>query len=171
MKKNGLFRWLLSGIALMSSSALFASPIEYTQLTSLQNQPATNATNLASLETVDGIQNIGSALNKVTVKNSGFYFVIASGQAGAVKNASANGSVDLWLVRNNTPIPNSGSRISLFPQSTAMVMCQNIVQLNAGDSISVGFSASEAAYGLVAAPASSGKPAVTSLTFTIYRLN
>lgn len=169
--KSNVLRWVLGGIGLISSSALLASPIEYTQLTSLQNQPAVNATNLASLETVDGIQNIGNALNKVTVKNSGFYFVIAAGQVGAVKNTSTNGAVDIWLIKNGTAIPNTGSRSSVFGQATSTVVCQNIVQLNAGDSISVGFSASDPALGLITIPAADGRPAITSIMFTIYRLN
>ncbi len=169
--KSNVLRWVLGGMSLISSTALLAGPIEYTQLTSLQNQPAVSATNLASLETVDGIQNIGNALNKVTVKNSGFYFIIAAGQAGAVKSTSATGTVDLWLVKNGVALPNTGSRSSVSGQDTSTVVCQNIVHLNAGDSISVGFAGSDPAFGLMTIPPADGRPAITSMTFTIYRLN
>ncbi len=170
--KNKMIQSLTGGLALMVSGALFAgSPIEYTQLTSLQNQPATNTVNLASLETVDGIQNIGSALNKITVKDSGYYFVIAAGQVGAIKETSSVGAVDLWFVKNGTALPNTGSRASVSSQLTSVIVCQTILPLNAGDSISVGFGASDPSFGLVTIPSANGKPAITSITFTIYRLS
>lgn len=170
--KTNMFQWLAGCFTFMASGALFAgSLIEYTQLTSLQSQPASNAVNLASLETVDGIQNIGSALNKITVKDSGYYFVIAAGQVGAVTSTSAGGTVDLWFVKNGTALPNTGSRASVSSQLTSVIVCQTIVPLNAGDSISVGFGASNPAFGLVAIPSANGRPAITSMTFTIYRLS
>lgn len=153
------------------ANAAQSGGIVYTQLTSTQNQPAVNPSNLISLETVDGIENIGSAATKVTINVSGFYFIIVEGQAGAVTDgAPSTGFVDLWMVRNNTPIPNSTSRQSLSRNETSTMITQMIIQLNAGDSISVGFSASNPAYGFVSIPATTVEPTVTSMTLTAYKL-
>ncbi|MDP3561589.1 MAG: hypothetical protein Q8R83_05375 [Legionellaceae bacterium] len=148
-----------------------SAAIEYTQLTSTQNQPAINASNLVAFETVDGIQNIGSALNKVVIKDSGFYFIMAVGQAGLIKSdASGTGYVDLWLIKNGTPLPNTGTRQGVNAEMTGSIVTQAIIQLNAGDSLSIGFSASNPSFGLLSIPATASVPTVTSFSLTIYKI-
>ncbi|MDP3705355.1 MAG: hypothetical protein Q8R24_05540 [Legionellaceae bacterium] len=166
------FRLMMSSLFLcLFSMTTYAGNIVYTQLTSTQSQPATNPSNLVSLETVDGIDNIGSAATKITINVSGFYFVMLSAQAGSVTPLPAgDGYVDVWLVLNNTPLPNTNSRKSMRNGETGMAVTQSIIQLNKGDSISVGFSASNPALGLITIPATKLEPAVTSAALTIYKL-
>lgn len=166
------FRLVVSGVILcLFSISTYAENIVYTQLTSTQNQPATNPSNLVSLETVDGIENIGSAATKVTINVSGFYFVMFTGQAGALTvQPAGDGYVDVWLMQNNTPLPNTNSRQTVRSGDTGTVIEQAILQLNKGDAVSIGFTASSPALGLVSIPATKVEPAVTSATLTIYKL-
>ena len=147
------------------------NPVVFTQLTSLQNQPALSPINLASLEKVDGIENIGNALTHITINKAGYYFIIAVGQAGVVKQgASGNQYLDIWLIKNGVPIANSTNRITVSEFLTGTVVTQNIVGLHANDTVSVGFTASDPSFGLIATPAKGQEPAIASLVFSIYRL-
>jgi len=158
-------------LSLISLGASAAGGIAYTQLTSLQSQPATNPANLVYLENIDGIQNIGTAPTKVIINVTGFYFITAVGQAGPVKGGTTgDGYVDMWLVKNNVSLANTNTRQSVSATISGTIVTQSILQLNAGDSISIGFAASNPAYGLIAIPATRNEPAVTSATLTLYKL-
>ncbi|PJD91315.1 MAG: hypothetical protein CK423_09500 [Legionella sp.] len=150
-----------------------AEPIVFTQLSSAHNQPATATVNLASLETVDGIENIGSTPTNITVNKAGFYFLLAVGQAGAINSAMIDGSqyVDIWLIRNGVPVPNSTARITVGQFTTGTVLTQNIMALNQNDKLSVGFAASAPTFGLIATPKKEGIPAIPSIIFTLYKVN
>ncbi len=141
----------------------------YTQLSSLQNQLATGSSNLALLETVNSMQNLSSTQNKITVKSSGLYFVMAAGQVGAIKEG-VNGYVDLWLIQNGKAVANSNTRLTVDNKSTSVLVSQTLIQLKAGDTISVGYSASDSSMGLIATPETNSEPAIPSIIFSMYKI-
>lgn len=128
--------------------------------------------NLATLDTIDGIQNIGTAPTNITIQKSGFYFILAVGQAGAVKPATIDGSqyVDIWFIKNEVPIPNTAARITVDQFSTGTVVTQDLLVLNENDKVSVGFAASAPTYGLIASPKKANRPAIPSIIFTLYKI-
>ncbi len=160
-------------LSLFSLSLHAAEPIVFTQLSSARNQPATALINLASLETVDGIENIGNTPTSITINKPGFYLLLAVGQAGSTSLAMIDGGqyVDIWLIRNDVPVPNSTSRITVGQFSTGTVITQNIMALNQNDKLSVGFTASSPTFGLIATPRRGRIPAIPSLIFSLYKVN
>lgn len=159
-------------VCLLSGNAWAAV---YAQLSSSQDQ-IVNSTRprLVTVETIDRVGNIelASTKDKVVVKTSGTYFIMAVAQVGGDKNVKGNASgyVDLWLMRNNASLPNSNARHELTNvQATATLVSQSIVQLNAGDTIGIGFSAIPS-FGLIALPAANGEPAIPSMIFSIFMI-
>lgn len=152
-------------------TACFANVI-FSQLSSLQNQSATAQVNLAAMEMVDGIENIGRAPTNITINTAGFYFLIAAGQAGATKLTSIDGNqfVDIWFIRNGVPVPNSTARITVGQFITGIVVTQNLMALNQNDKLSVGFAASAPSFGLIATPKRGNIPAIPSIIFTLYKI-
>ena len=168
-----VFRLMTSVIFLsLFNIGIYADrPVVFTQLSSLQNQPALSPINLASLEKVDGIQNIGNNLTNITIKKPGYYVVIAVGQAGAIKQGvSGEQYLDIWLLKNGVPLANSTARITVSQVLTGTVITQDIVGLNQNDTVSVGFSATDPAFGLVSRPAKGQEPAIASIVFSIYKI-
>ncbi|HVT62436.1 MAG TPA: hypothetical protein VHD33_02975, partial [Legionellaceae bacterium] len=99
MRAINFFRHIISSLLLfLCTQACIAGNVVYTQLYSLQNQAAVAEVNLATLDIIDGIQNIGTAPTNITVQKPGFYFILAVGQAGAVRPATIDGNqyVDIW---------------------------------------------------------------------------
>lgn len=168
-------RWTIMAalLTLLSFNLHAAESVVFTQLSSSHSQPATASINLASLETVDGIENIGSTPTNITVSKPGFYFLLAVGQAGAINSAMIDGSqyVDIWLIRNGVPVPNSTARITVGQFTTGTVITQNIMPLNQNDRLSVGFAASAPTFGLIATPSRGKVPAIPSIIFTLYKVN
>ncbi len=168
-------RWAITAALylLMSFNLYAAESVIFTQLSSSHNQPATASINLASLETVDGVENIGSTPTNITISKPGFYFLLAVGQAGALNSAMIDGSqyVDIWLIRNGVPVPNSTARITVGQFTTGTVITQNIMALNQNDKLSVGFAASAPTFGLISTPSRGKIPAIPSIIFTLYKVN
>ena len=172
MTAVSFFRWMITAVLVVSTSLCNATPI-FSQLSSSKNQVSVTPVNLAFLETVDGIDNIGNAPTNITVKKPGFYFLLAAGQAGAVNSmamADGNQYVDMWFIKNGVPVPNSTSRITVGQFITGTVVIQNLMSLNLDDKLSVGFSASAPGYGLVATPSKGNEPAIASIVFTLYKI-
>lgn len=172
MAAVSFFRWMMGAVLVVSTSLCHAIPI-FSQLSSSKNQVAVAHVNLAFLETVDGIDNIGSAPTNITVNKTGFYFLLAAGQAGAVNSmamADGNQYVDIWFIKNGVPVPNSTARITVGQFITGTVVIQNLMHLKENDKLSVGFSASAPGFGLVATPSKGNEPAIPSIIFTIYKI-
>jgi len=82
-----------------------------------------------------------------------------------------DGYVDLWLIKNGKAVDNSNTRQTISKASTGVLVSQSIMKLKAKDTISVGFSASNPAMGLVAIPAANAEPAIPSIIFSIYKIS
>jgi len=158
-------------LSFLSFSAYALNSGGYAQLSSSQNQSANGPVNLAFIDKVDSLQNMSSTQNKVIVKADGIYFVMAAGQIGAIKKGVVdNGYVDLWLVQNGKVVANSNTRLTVNNAATGVLVSQTLMPLKAGDTISVGFSASDPSLGLVTIPATNGEPAIPSIIFSMHKV-
>lgn len=157
-------------------SSLFAERGTFAQLSSLQTQLPGTGPQVIAMRSVDALSNIDrDSDNKLIIKEGGAYMIIAAGQVGQAnsdKNASSTGGyVDLWLRKNDQPIPNTNTRQSVdMLQSTAVLVSQAIVNLSPRDIISVGYAASKPSLGLIATQGTTDEPAIPSIIFSIYKL-
>jgi hypothetical protein len=157
------------------SSSAFANDDDesnaYAQLSSSLTQ-VPNHLDIVQFENVDAASGLIPHHNNVVIENKGTYLLTAVGQIG-IKGIAPTGDVSLWLIRNGHPIPNTQKIQSVTQNQKLSVVLglQTIVNLNVGDSISIGFSASQALLGLIATPASTGIPASPSIMFSIQQIN
>jgi hypothetical protein len=114
-----------------------------------------------------------SAISPVTIRRTGLYFVIAAGQVGASRKDTQGGYLDLWLIRNGKPVANSNTRQYIrTADDTAVLVSQAAMELNAGDTLSLGFRVSDAnqGVGLVATPSTPEEPGIPSMIFSVMSL-
>jgi hypothetical protein len=135
---------------LLITQSLMASPAG--QLSSLTTQSPTSAgTNLVKMDIVDELVEMGISPDKtkIIIKEDGIYLFIASGQVGATASG-ASGYMDLWFIKNGKPVPNSNCR-QMIPDSTwtGTVSTQVALTLKAGDTVSLGYSASAPSLGFI----------------------
>ena len=143
----------------------------YIQLSSSVTQAASGETNVATFNTVAGNAGIDEVRDKVTFHEDGVYFIMAQGQVGVVKPGStASGDVDLWFIKNGTSIANSTSRQSVVSGASSALVIQDVLSVKAGDTIGVGYSASNPLLGLFFLPAKKNVPAIQSIVFTVYKV-
>lgn len=157
-------------IVMMSTGMLNAST--YAQISSLNTQALGDAktaiVKMENMEVSNGID-LASSKDKVMIKEDGVYFIMAAPQVGST-NSSATGYVDVWLMRNGNQMPNSNVRKGIAQGSdTTVVVSQTIAKLNAGDSIGIGYSASNPALGLIFTKPEN-EPAIPSLIFSIFKI-
>lgn len=143
----------------------------YIQLSSAVTQAATGATNVAVFDVVAGQAGIETVRNKVTFHEDGIYFVMAAGQiAGIPQHSDATGDVDLWMLKNWKPVPNTTTRQSVLKGTTSALVIQSVLSIKAGDTVGIGFAASNPALGLLFLPATKHVPAIPSIVLTIYKI-
>ncbi len=144
----------------------------YVQLSSTETQPASAAINEATFDDVNGISDLGSNKHNVTVHVDGIYFAMLSTQVGSVKQKDqASGFIDLWLNKEGVPVSFSNTRQSVQAGETHVMVTQAILSLKAGDTISVGFSATNPTLGLISIPMKNKEPTITSVNFSMYKLS
>ena len=144
----------------------------YAQLSSFTTQTPGVNPQVVTLENVDALSNLKVAShNKVIVKESGTYFIMASGRVGSI-GLGLFGNVNMWLIRNGTKLACTCSSQSVVtPPSIYNITSQAVWPLKAGDSISIGISASSSALGLISNKADSKNPAVPSIIFTMFKID
>lgn len=169
---------LFTAVCLFSHSALdsaeSSSRVVYAQLSSSLSQQIPNNTNqLVSMANEDALAGIyHPSPDKVVIKEAGTYVLLVAGQAGVAKQAkAASGYVDMWLVLNGKIVPNSGVRQYLEKKdSTSVLIFQTVSPFEAGDSISIGFTASNPMLGLITTDATAKEPAIPSVIFSLFKL-
>lgn len=143
----------------------------YGQFSSLFTQMPGTKSSIVKFDSIDVIKNlvVSPSKDKIIIKEDGVYFLIASGQVGALTDP-ANGYMDLWVVRNDRPVANSNARMSIRDASeTGALITEVIVELKTGDTVSFGFSASNPNLGFIySEPAN--EPAVVSFYVSIFKM-
>ena len=105
----------------------------------------------------------------VTVKQAGTYFAIAAGQAGSLKG-NGKGSVKLWMGLNGKAIDNSNTEQTIMGSYTAVLVCQGIAELKAGDRLQLLQSAAGPGLGMIATTPR-GEPVIPSMIFSLFRVD
>ena len=180
----GIFKIIATIIIVMTGAVLAVEKYinkdivkgTYSECSSMTTQtPRHNKPQSVLLEINDG-NKTGidcSAISPVTIRKGGLYFVIAAGQVGSTKKDMRGGYLDLWLIRNGKPVENSNTRQYIRTDAdTAVLVSQAAMELNAGDTLSLGFRVSDAnqGVGLVATPPSPEEPGIPSMIFSVMGL-
>ena len=139
----------------------------YAQVSSSVTQPAAVASRI-TLNSPDAMKEIANDSGALTVKTSGAYFVMAAGQVGCTA-PSGRGRVRLWMRQNGRDVANSNSEQSVFPGYTAVLVCQGVLVLKAGDRVELMQSGAGAGVGMIAT-APPGEPVVPSLILSVVKV-
>jgi hypothetical protein len=141
----------------------------YAQLSSTETQPATAAARALTLNSDDAIKEAENTKGTVTVRKEGTYFVIAAGQVGGLAGRG-QGSVKLWMGLNGKAIDNSNTEQTTNQSYTAVLVCQGIAELKAGDRLQLLQSASGTGAGMIASTPR-GEPLVPSMIFSLFKVD
>ncbi len=144
----------------------------YAQLSSMLDQIPTSAAGTpVIMEIVHELKNVELNAKKdgVIAKEAGYYFILASAQIGSLRQ-NALGVLDLWFVINGEMIVNSNAQESLGKiKWTGLIISQQMVYLNAGDTLSLYFSTSKPKLGLVHL-CPENEPAIPSFLFSMFKI-
>ena len=155
------------------SICAYADPAAYAQLSSLTTQvPPSTKPVAVIMDRVDVIHNfeVSPKKDKLIAKVAGVYFVLASGQCASTTKTTT-GNMDLWFVKNSSPVPNSNTRVSVDqPGSLPVLVTQFLVALAPGDSIATYFSTTGPSLGLLFSQPYN-EPANTSFFFSIFKVD
>ena len=168
----------MSGMILRSVIAIGATVLlttgvqakSYAQLSSTEAQAAGASPKAVTLNATDAAKGITNANGVVTISEAGTYFVIAAGQVGST--TGGKGSVKLWMRLDGKDIDNSNAEQTVNGSSTAVLVCQGVVEAKAGSKLELMFGASQSDQGLglvVLKP--KGEPTVPSMIFTAFQVD
>lgn len=145
----------------------------YAQLSSLVTQvPESGRVSYAKTEVVNEILNMELDEKKeaIIIKEPGIYLLISSVQVGSA-NQDTIGYVDYWLVKNDKPVTNSNSRMTIDElNSTGVLTTQLVIMLQPGDRIKNAYAASGPAIGFVFFQPEN-EPAIPSLIVTVLKIS
>jgi hypothetical protein len=167
-------RILFSGIfallaALVATASAQAGP--YAQLSSGDNQMGTTSPKVITLTQEDALKGITNTKGVLTFKEAGTYFVMAAGQVGS-SDPNGQGTVRLWMRQNGKDVDNSNTEQTILPGFTAVLVCQGIAEIKAGDKLELAFSVSKAGVGLgLIASKPNGEAAVPSMIFSAFKVD
>lgn len=162
-------------LLLLLCGSLCGAPSEsknaYAQLSALTTQnPGRSGNAILHWDSVDATLNMDVSADKksVIVKEPGVYFIMTSVQAGSI-DQTTTGYVDIWLIRNNKQLANTGSRVTVdVPTGVSINVSQSVLSLQAGDTLGIGYSVSGPSLGIVYLQPEK-EPGITSI-FTILKL-
>jgi hypothetical protein len=149
--------------------------VEFAQIISTQNQrPETTDPVSVSMDQNDAISGIEHSADRpadIRIVESGTYVVIAAPQVGRI---SGNGpsSVDFWLRKNGTDIPNSNVRAVIgTDESKDVIVNQTMMPFNAGDVLNVMMAVEKTGEGLgIEAIKTEGRPLIPSIIFSMHKI-
>ncbi len=153
----------------MILSIVKVSDSAYAQLSSTDSQPGATAGGGVSLNSTDAAKGIENDKGTITVKQAGFYFVIAAGQVANAKGAGKD-SVRLWLRQNGQDVANSNTEQTIVDKYTAVLVCQGVGEVKAGDKLQLMQSAKGTGAGMVASMPK-GEPVVPSMIFSLVKVD
>ncbi len=158
-----------SAIPSMILSIVKVADDAYAQLSSGQTQAGSTNGQAISLNQTDAAKNIENNKGTITIKQNGFYFVIAAGQVGST-DSSGQGSARLWLRQNGKDVDNSNTEQTVTSKYTAVLVCQGVGEAKAGDKLQLCQSARGSGVGMIAS-APQGEPAIPSMIFSLVKVD
>lgn len=154
------------------ATGLSAGEPAYFQAGSVKTQVPTNAgTSYIEMDLVDLSKNVelSPSKDKLIIKEKGVYFLVTSGQIGALTRGAA-GYMDIWVVKNGKPFPNSTYRVGISPYfAIGLLTNQFVISLEAGDTIATGYSASAPSLGFIYIQPDN-EPAIESFTISLFKI-
>ena len=168
MKRIIFSRAVLAAAMLLVGTA-HAAP--YAQLSSSKNQLGGASPKLVTLDQNDAIKGIVNSNGVITFNETGTYFAMAAAQAGSA-DGKGRGSVRLWMRQNGTDIKNSNTEQTVLPGFTAVLVCQGVIEVKAGDTLELIFAVTPSTdkLGLIASRPK-GEPMVPSMIFTAFKVD
>jgi hypothetical protein len=141
----------------------------YAQLSSTETQIGAPAGKALTLNSTDAAKDVENDKGTITVKKAGTYFMIAAGQVGS-GNGSDKGSARLWLRQNGKDVDNSNTQQTITPKYTAVVVCQGVGEVKAGDKLQLCQSDRGSGVGMIASTPKS-EPIVPSMIFSLVKVD
>jgi hypothetical protein len=156
----------------MSKTLPLEAATAFGQLSSITSQvPPVSANAFVQLDSLDAGVNIALSADKqsVIIKEEGYYFMMTNANVGSI-DQTTTGYVDVWLVCNKKPLPNTGCRMTVDrPETVGVVVSQGIIYLKAGDRVGTGFAASGPSLGIIFTQPDT-EPAISSLIFCLFKM-
>lgn len=149
--------------------AATAQAVPYAQLSSSESQLGSTTPKMVTLNSDDALSGISNSKGVITFKEAGTYFVMAAAQVGSA-SGSGKGSVRLWVRQNGADVANSNTEQMILPGFTAVLCCQGVAEIKAGDKLELMFSVSTGGEKLgLLASTPKGEPAVPSMIFSAFK--
>jgi hypothetical protein len=104
----------------------------------------------------------------IFVRNKGVYKVLSSLQCN--KTSGGAGDLEMFIAVNNTPVPNSATRIQINQNQEVVMSVEWVLELNAKDYITIVMFSVTTGLQALAIP-SAGIPAIPSIITTIMRID
>ncbi len=147
--------------------SIFEIDSAYAQLSSSETQMGTMKGKAVTLNQTDAAKGIENDKGSITVKEAGLYFIVAAGQVGST---NGKGAVRLWLRQNGKDIDNSNTEQTVVGKYTAVLVCQGVGEVKAGDKLQLYQSAQGMAVGMVASKPK-GEPVIPSMIFSLLKVD
>ncbi len=141
----------------------------YAQLSSSETQLAGAAGQVITLNQNDSVKEVENANGTITVKKAGVYFVIAAGQVGS-SDGNGKGTVRLWVRQNGKDVDNSNTEQKVAGNYTAVLVCQGVGEVKAGDKLQLVQSCSGLGAGMIASKPK-GEPVLPSMIFSLLKVD
>ena len=154
----------------MILSIVKVSDTDYAQLSSTETQVGAADGGVITLNSTDAAKNIQNDKGTITVKTAGFYFVIAAGQVANAKGAG-KGSIRLWVRQNGQDVANSNTEQSVVDKYTAVLVCQGVGEVKAGDKLQLVAKATKGSNIGMVASTPKGEPVVPSMIFSVVKVD
>ena len=164
---------LFPGIVASVAALLVAAPSlagSFAQLSSSETQIGGTTPKVVTLNQDDALKGITNSKGVVTFKEAGTYFMMAAAQVGSAE-ANGKGTVRMWMRQNGQDVGNSNTEQTIAKGFTAVLVCQGVAEIKAGDKFEVAFSVSSGGEGLgliVSKP--KGEPVVPSMIFSAFKV-
>ena len=122
-------------------------------------------------DAISGIEHTNEHPADVRIVESGTYVLIAAPQVGRT-SGNGPGSVDFWLRKNGTDIPNSNVRAVVSGDDYKdVIVNQTMMPFQAGDVINVMMAVEKTGEGLgIEAIKTQGRPLIPSIIFSIHKI-
>jgi hypothetical protein len=167
--KSSIRCLLASALVLAACASASAGP--YAQLSSTDTQPGATTPKVITLNQDDALKGITNVKGTITFKEAGAYFVMAAAQVGST-DAGGTGAIRLWMRQNGKDIDNSNTEQSITGKYTAVLVCQGVAEIKAGDKLELVFSVSKDGEGLgIMASKPKGEPVIPSMIFSAFKVD
>jgi hypothetical protein len=165
---------LFPGIVALVAALLVAAPSlagAFAQLSSSETQIGGTTSKVVTLNQDDALKGITNSKGVVTFNEAGTYFVMAAAQVGSTE-ANGQGTVRMWMRQNGQDVGNSNTEQSIAAGFTAVLVCQGVAEIKAGDKLEMAFSVSSGGEGLgFIASKPKGEPVVPSVIFSAFKVD